>query len=73
MNKDSCGSSYSHSEFRSAPGSMKLFYLFTICLVVTDNECGLQLRMAWERLLTMQEQGGDRGDESQRGKRRQII
>lgn len=57
MNQDSRESSDSHSEFRSAPGSMKLFYLFTMCLVVPDNEYDLQLWMAWERLLTKQEQG----------------
>lgn len=35
-----------HSEFRNAPKSVKLFYLFTICLVVPENECDLQLGMA---------------------------
>lgn len=32
----------SHSESRSASGSMKLFDLFTPRLVVPDNECDLQ-------------------------------
>ena len=74
MNKDSWESSYSHSEVRSAPGSMKLFYLFTIWLVVPDNECDLQLRMAWERLLTKQGHGGDEGEvERGRAERRKAT
>lgn len=71
MNQDSRESSDSHSESRSAPGSMKLFYLFTMCLVVPDNECDLQLRMARKRLLTKQEQGWGRGTWGERGRLRE--